>query len=127
MNELIYQILSGDTALCAMLGKICTADKSETEIPAVFYGNPGSWDKLPCIAFLQTDCHDEAFADDQCYAKLYTYEFDVFAKGSTDMVYKRMDTLLREKGFFCKSYSEILEPDCRHKHCTYTILKEEEI
>lgn len=125
MNEFIYRILSQDNELCSLLGKLRTADNEEELLPAIHHGYAKTWESVPSICFTQKDCSDEVFADDYCFAKKYTYEFDLFFEQDGYDAYRRMDYVLRENGFFCKSSRDILEPVGRRINSIYYFIKEE--
>ena len=128
MNDLIFQTLAGDEALSGMLGKICTADKAQTEIPAVFYGFSNTWDVAPSISYFLTECSDAGFADDVCVTSKLVYQLDIFADNARiDAVAERTDKLLRQIGFFRRNITEVPETNGRHKSLVYYTYTEERI
>ena len=126
MNELIFQTLAGDDELCGLLGRICTADKSPTQMPAVFYGLSNIWEVAPSISFYLSESSDAEYADDECIMSKLVYQFDVYADNATiDAVSDRTDVCLRKIGFFRRSVAEVLEPGGRHKRFVYYTYKSE--
>ena len=125
MNDLIFQTLAGDGELCGLLGRICAADKTPTEIPAVFYGFSNTWDIIPAVSYFLMECSDARYADDECIMSKMVYQFDIYAdNGTIDAVVDVTDRLLRDIGFYRRSVSEVLVTDGRHKKCIYYTYKE---
>ena len=125
MNGFIYRILSEDYELCSLVGKFRTAENEEQALPAIHHGYANTWESVPSICFNQKDCTDECFADNISLTRKYTYVFDIFFEQGGYDVYRRMDYILRENGFYCKSVKDILEPVGRRINCVYYYIKEE--
>lgn len=125
MNEFIYGILTGDEELCKRLGKIKNGDGGEAYAPAIHHGYSAVWETYPSICFMQTGCSPEIFADDVCYAKNYTYEFDLFFEAEGSVLFSHLDRVLTENGFTLVSSKDIAESHGKRINCIYNYLKED--
>jgi hypothetical protein len=125
VNEFIYGILTGDEELCRCLGRIKNGDGDSTLVPSVHHGYSATWETYPSICFMQTDCSGEIYADDVCYAKKYTFEFDIFFETGGSHLFNHLNRVLTENGFTLVSSMDIAESIGKRINCTYNYLKEE--
>lgn len=123
-KEEILKSFKNDSELVHMLGKIKKNDRSDTNLPSIYYFYPESWDSLPAISYYEQDNKDDAFADGEAISETIIVVIDIWSKNSVTAIFRRVDYLMKQLGFIRESAADVPDPKYKHKSIRYIADKE---
>lgn len=102
------------------------SDTRLTDVVTVFDAYPSTVETFPCVCFIDESQNDIEFADNQPLANNLTVQIHIFTKAlsgyaTTTEIAILVNTLMREKDFYCSANSELqdVDADVRHRVLTY--------
>lgn len=120
-KEKMITAFKGDSELISMLGKIKTADKSNTVMPSIYAMYSNSFDALPSISYYEANNVDDDFADDETISETVTVVIDIWNdknKSNTD-IFRRVDYIMKQLGFIRDFAADVADPNISHKTLRY--------